>query len=128
MNTSSMISKAKLFGGFMAVSGINTLFGYTAYAVFLQIGLTPLIAVMCSTLAGVTFNFSTLGKLFGSHAREPLIRYILAYVSILGCNLLLLNYLITAGIAALFAQGIAVLLLAPVSFTIMRRFVFEGQS
>jgi putative flippase GtrA len=128
MTRRDLLLEAKRLGSFLMVSAINTLFGYAAYAVFLLAGLTPSIALVLGYIAGVAFNFGSFGSLFGSHNVQGFLRYLAAYGFMFGCNLLLLNGLIQLQISALIAQGIAVILLSPVSYLMMRRFVFEVPS
>lgn len=114
------------FLGFLAVGGLNTAFGYAAFAAALFAGLRPEIAVVVSTIAGILFNFQSFGTLFGSRAATRFPRYLLTYGALLAANIGLLKALMAIHIHPLIGQGIAVLLLAPVSFLMMRRFVFAG--
>ena len=120
------MSEVRRFIGFLAVGGLNTLFGYTAYAAFLMTGLAPEFAVVGSTIAGMLFNFASLGTLFGSRDRHRFPRYLITYAVLLAANIVLLKGIIAAGIGPFLGQGIAVILLAPLSFLMMRRFVFAG--
>jgi putative flippase GtrA len=126
MNAQALFSEVKRFGGFLIVSGINTVFGYAAFAAFLFLGFSPSASLVCGYILGVAFNFGSLGSLFGSHRIQRVPHYLIVCGTMLVTNLLLLNGLIRLDIAALIAQGIAVAILAPVSFLLMRRFVFEG--
>jgi putative flippase GtrA len=114
------------FLGFLAVGGLNTAFGYAAFAATLLMGLRPELAVVVSTMAGIAFNFGSHGTLFGSHAPRRLPRYLLTYGMLLAANIGLLKGLMAIHIHPLIGQGIVVVLLAPFSFLIMRRFVFAG--
>jgi putative flippase GtrA len=114
------------FLGFLAVGGLNTAFGYAAFAASLFAGLRPEIAVVVSTIAGILFNFQSLGTLFGSRAATRFPRYLLTYGMLLAANIVLLKGLMAIQIHPLIGQGMVVLLLAPVSFLMMRRFVFAG--
>lgn len=118
------MSEIRRFAAFVAVGGLNTLFGYAAFALTLFIGLRPEVAVVVSTIAGVMFNFASFGTLFGSHAPHRFPRYLLTYAVLLAANIVLLKALMAAHVHPLPGQGIVVILLAPISFIIMRRFVF----
>ena len=48
---------------FLIIGGLNTLFGYSIYAFFIFIGIRYYFAILFSTLLGVLFNFTTIGKL-----------------------------------------------------------------
>ena len=119
------MSDARKFIGFLAVGGLNTLFGYAAFAAALLTGLRPEFAVVLSTIAGILFNFASLGTLFGSRASYRFPRYLITYGVLLAANIVLLKALMAVHIHPLIGQGIAVILLAPVSFVMMRRFVFS---
>ena len=123
-----MIAEARRFIAFLAVGGVNTLFGYAAFAALLFSGLVPTVAVIGSTIAGLMFNFLSFGSLFGSHAPYRLPRYLLVYALLLILNIVVLQFLLRAQIPALIGQGIAVALLSPLSFLAMRRYVFAGVS
>lgn len=114
------------FLGFLAVGGLNTLFGYAAFAAALFTGLPPEIAVVASTIAGILFNFASFGTLFGSRAATRFPRYLVTYGVLLAANIVLLKMLMAVNVHPLIGQGIVVILLAPVSFVMMRRFVFAG--
>jgi putative flippase GtrA len=128
MNTRMLFSEAKRFGGFLIVSGINTVFGYAAFAAFLFLAFSPSASLVCGYVLGVAFNFGSLGTLFGSRKIQRVPHYLIVCGAMLIINLLLLNGLIRLDIAALIAQGIAVAILSPLSFLLMRHFVFEGAS
>jgi len=46
---------------YLIVGGINTCFGYAIYWVLLQLNFNFIIAVFFSTVAGIIFNFFTIG-------------------------------------------------------------------
>jgi putative flippase GtrA len=48
---------------FISVGVLNTLFGYGIYAVLVFIDLPYLIALFIATLAGITFNYFSIGRL-----------------------------------------------------------------
>ncbi len=110
---------------FLAVGLINTLFGYSVYAALVLSGLMAPVALVCSHIAGVCFNFGSLGQLFGSHALQKVPRYMGAHIAILSLNLLMLAMLTNLGMNALLAQAIATIAIAPMSYLVMRRFVFK---
>jgi putative flippase GtrA len=126
MTAPQMIAEAGKFIAYLAVGGVNTVFGYSAYAALLLTGVAPSIAVIGSTITGMAFNFASLGSLFGSRARHRLLRYVLTYGVLLGANLALLHIIMGIGIGPFLGQGVVVVILAPLSFLIMRRFVFAG--
>ena len=46
---------------FFFVSGLNTIFGYGLFAILVFIGLVYPIALLVATIAGILFNFKTIG-------------------------------------------------------------------
>jgi putative flippase GtrA len=113
---------------FLAVGGLNTLFGYCLFAFLIWVGLSPQVALILGTIIGPMFNFVTYGKLaFGqalSHRNLP--RFIAVYV---------IFYLINAGqlhvfvdrlhFSAYITQLIATPILSLGMFFSLRFFVFR---
>ena len=48
---------------FLVVGGINTVFGYSLYALLIFIGLHYSIAVLLAQICGIAFNFNTTGRI-----------------------------------------------------------------
>ncbi|MCB2117111.1 MAG: GtrA family protein [Rhodobacteraceae bacterium] len=84
------------FVKFLFVGVVNTGFGFAAYAFFLRVvGFDPHLALACSYVIGVLWNFMTHSKVVfhsGSVWRLPL--YVINYVVIYYINLFLLEHLI----------------------------------
>ena len=90
---------------FLGVGLLNTLFGYSIYAVFVFIGLPYLIALFLATVAGVIFNYFSIGRIvfkarggwlvFGKFIAAYLVVYVInaALLSILTVNFNLNPYL-----------------------------------
>jgi len=83
-------------GKFLIAGGINTVFGYLVYAALIYAGLSYLIALLISTIAGVVFNFFSFGHLvFGRYKNWLVfIKFIIFYIFIYLINGSLLNFLI----------------------------------
>lgn len=67
---------------FLLVGGINTLFGYGVYTVFIFAGLNHRIAILLATILGVIFNFKTIGKLVFRHDNADIaviLKFLLVY-------------------------------------------------
>ena len=113
------------FMRFLAVGVLNTVFGYACFAALLWAGLHYSLALLVATVAGVLFNFRTIGGfVFGSSHPRLLGRFIAVYGVVYGANVAGLALLQRAGIGALEAQALLVLPAAVVSFLLNRRFVF----
>lgn len=113
---------------FVAVGGINTVFGYAAYAVLLAVGLHYAAASFVGTIAAVAFNYFTTGGLvFDGLSRAAAIRFVGAYAALWVVNVGLLALLTRAGVDP-YAAGLALLLpMAALSYATMRFFVFGGR-
>ncbi|MET0365931.1 MAG: GtrA family protein [Sphingobium sp.] len=112
------------FFGFLVAGGINTALGYGVYGGLTLAGMPPQVALVCSTVVGVLFNFLTTGTVFGSRDSRLLPRFLAVYGVLLAANMALLTALLRTGIGPLAGQAIAVALFAPPSFLLMRRLVF----
>ncbi|NCQ92050.1 MAG: hypothetical protein GPI94_15420 [Microcystis aeruginosa LG13-03] len=55
--------KKHRFVRFLLVGVLNTIFGYSLFAVLILIGLNYKYAVLIGTIQGVLFNFQTTGRL-----------------------------------------------------------------
>lgn len=114
------------FVKFLFVGGLNTVFGYGCFALFLYAGLHYTLALFLSTAFGIMFNFKSLGFLvFSSRSNQLIFRFIGTYFVI---------YLINAtGIAILSAWGyepriggaILIFPMAVLAFILNKRFVFN---
>ena len=111
---------------FLAAGGLNTCFGYAAFAVFLWLTGSKDFAVIFGTIAGIAFNFGTYGAVFARSGFARLRHFIAFYVAVLGANILLLRLLTSAGISAYLGQAAVILLITPVSFVVMRTLVFPS--
>ena len=110
---------------FLIVGGVNTLFGYGAYALLLFAGLHYATAAFLGTIAGVLFNFLTTGGLvFGALSPARLARFVGVYAVTYVVNVGLLAWLTRAGLDAYVAGALLLLPMAVVSYLLMRTFVF----
>lgn len=112
---------------FIFVGGINTLFGYSIFALFLWFGVHYSIAALLSTIGGVLFNFTTFGRLvFDSKSLSNLPRFTLVYA---------LNYFFGVGVLYIcnqfaynlyLVQALLILPTAIVRFILMKYFVYKN--
>ena len=76
-------SKNIIFFKYLVVGGVNTLFGYSVFAICLFFGFHYSLAVLVATILGVLFNFQSYGRLvFQNHSWVLLVRFILVYTII----------------------------------------------
>lgn len=110
---------------FLVVGGINTVFGYCAYASLLFVGLHYGWAALLGTIAGVIFNYFTTGGLvFDRLGQGDLVRFVLVYVVIYLLNVAALAVLEHFGVGPYIGGLACILPMALVSFLLMRTFVF----
>ncbi|MDE2596948.1 MAG: GtrA family protein [Sphingomonadales bacterium] len=112
------------FGLFLAAGAVNTLFGFAVFAALIALGTGNDLAVVLSTVAGVLFNFQTYGKVFSAQGFSRLPHFVGTYAAILAANILTLRALTAAGCNAYLGQALVVTVIAPLSFLVMRRWVF----
>ncbi len=111
---------------FIIVGLINTLVGYSLYALFIYCGLSYAYALAIATILGVLFNFQTIGKLvFGSNNNALLIKFIVVYIIVFGTNLLLINCMLRVGLSAYSSGAVALIPSAAISFVLNKYFVFN---
>ena len=115
-----LLAELTRFGG---AAAINTLFGYGAYALFVWLGLAPLVAQAAAQVAGTLFNMRTYAIAF----RQPTARgrFILAYAGNYLIGLVLLAILTRLMTNAYLAGLLALLAAAAINFAVLRGFVFR---
>ena len=115
------------FVRFIAVGVLNTAFGYGCFALLMWLGLHYTAALLLATVAGVLFNFKTLGKLvFGQkQGGRRLWRFVLTYAVCYGFNLALVKLFLLLGIGAYMGGALALVPVALLSFYLNRTFVFR---
>jgi putative flippase GtrA len=125
--------KTHTFIRFLLVGVLNTAFSYLLYASLILIGLKYLLAFSISYVAGVLFNFQTIGRLvFKNKSNKLLFRFVGVYVVIYLLNAEglriadALNINIEYKTKMLIASAILVLPMAMVSFVLNKLFVFRG--
>jgi len=111
---------------FLIVGGLNTLFGYTVFAVLILLHLHYVWAALLGQICGVLFNFKTTGTIvFKNKDNHLIFQFIGVY---------LVTYLITIAsikaldyydVSSLAAGAIVILPVALLSFFLNKKFVFE---
>lgn len=113
---------------FFIVGGINTIFGYSLYALLLFLHFHYALASFLGTVGGVLFNFKTTGTIvFKNRDNKLLFRFVAVYC---------VTYTVNVGCLRIFALYDAnmyvagLVLVVPVallSYTLLKRFVFGGE-
>jgi len=112
---------------FIGVGVLNTIFGYSLFALFIYLGMAYPIAALFATILGVLFNFKTIGSIvFGHEGHSRLIHFIAVYTLIYILNVFGLWGLEQLSLDNKYIAG--ALLLAPlalVSFLLNKKYVFN---
>ncbi len=113
---------------FLLIGVINTIFGYSLFALLIFIGLHYTVAVFIGTIVGIVFNFKTTGKYVFNNTDNKLFFYFIGvYVFIYFFNIISLWLLQKIGITNMyFAGAILILPAATISFVLNRTFVFKN--
>jgi len=115
------------FSRFLAVGVLNTVFGYTLYALLLYAGLHYSAALLLATVAGVLFNFRSTGRLvFKSRDDSLLWRFMAVYLASYLLNIGCLRLLHVAGVGPYLAQGLLLPPMTVLTFALNRAFVFRS--
>ena len=119
-------SKNIIFFKYLVVGGVNTLFGYSVFAICLFLGFHYSLAVLVATILGVLFNFQSYGRLvFQNHSWVLLVRFILVYTIIYLVNILLL-IVFDLFLSNLYISGaIALPVVAYLGYFLNKRYVWK---
>lgn len=121
-------SHSDRFTRFLVAGGVNTLFGFVAYSLFIVAGTAVWLALLAGMLLGTVFNFFTTGgyvfrKL--SPARFP--RFVICYLLIYGINFMSIELISIWLSNKILTQAILVFPMALLSYFLMVRFVFSSK-
>lgn len=110
---------------FVLVGGLNTIFGYSIFALLVLTGLHYTLAVGVATVAGVLFNFKTTGMLvFRSADNRRIVRFVGVYLVVYALNIAVIRVATLFDIEVLLAGALAIVPVALLSYTMNRVFVF----
>ena len=129
--TSDPMRQARLaqFVRFVLVGGLNTLVGYSLFAVLFLLSDDHRLALLVATVLGVLFNFVTTGRLvFGNRRWGRLPLFVGLYALTFALNLGALELLVAAGVAPLLGQLLVLPAVVVLSFLGNRLVVFRGAS
>ncbi len=117
------------FFRFLVVGAVNTMFGYSVFAMLILIGNTPTLALILTYVIGVVFNFSTTRRFVFNHSkRASLLRFIIAYMVIYIFNIGLYSLIELVGTPPLVTQAFCLPVIAIFSFLLFKFQVFRNQS
>ena len=112
---------------YLLVGVINTVFGYSMFALLAYLGLHYTMAVFLSTVIGVLFNFKTVGRFVFKRSDWRLIwRFIGVYGCLylinIGCIFVLMRYIDNVYTA----NALALIFIASLGFVLNRSFVYAN--
>jgi len=111
---------------FLVVGGVNTVFGYSIFAVTYLLSDSHVAALIVSVLIGVTFNFFSIGGVvFRNLAGRRFVLFCLNYAVAFAANYLMLEALVAAGMSPLAGQVICLPVFIAISYGLNARFVFR---
>ncbi len=111
---------------FILVGGLNTLFGYSCYALFVFMGMSYPLALLLSTCLGALFNFKTIGKMvFANANNERFLKFVAVYAGIYLFNIALIKSLESFTSNLYFAGLIVMIPAAILSFVLNKYVVFR---
>ena len=115
-----------LFIKFALVGVINTLFGYSCFAVLLYLGLHYTLCVILSTILGILFNFKTTGVIvFKSNDNKKILKFFINYTVICLLNIILLKIANVFDFNLYYAGFFATIICAIISFLVCKNWVFK---
>ena len=111
---------------YLIVGGVNTVFGYSIFAIFIFFGFHYSLAVLIATILGVLFNFQSYGRLvFKNYSWYFLPRYITGYIIIYFVNLILL-LIFDLLVSNLYISGLMVIpFMAILGYLLNKRYVWK---
>ena len=115
----------KILIRYILVGAINTAFGYSMFVLLIYIGLHYSLAILLATIAGIFFNFKTLGRFVFRQSDWRLIwRFIaiygLLYLLNICCVFVLLKYIQNVYVA----NALTIIFIAGLGFMLNRSFVY----
>jgi putative flippase GtrA len=112
---------------FVLAGAVNTVFGFVVYSLAILAGVPVWGAILAGVLAGVVFNYVTIGGYaFRQLSWRNFPRFLLCYAVVYLVNLGLVELLSRKGLGVIQAQALITAPLAVMSYLMMRYLVFTG--
>jgi putative flippase GtrA len=120
-----MFSKLNRIFKYYLAGGLNTLFSYCLFAIFLYIGFAYWASVVCCYAIGLFINFKTIKFIaFNDSSRQSLRNFFIIYMGTCLINILSLKGLMTLGVNPYLAAWLVVLPLSLLGYFLNKKFVF----
>jgi putative flippase GtrA len=118
----------KLSFRYFLVGCVNTIFGYSVFALFTWLGLFYPIALLLANMAGICFNFMTFGKfVFANTKLRVLWRFIAVYSLLYIINVSTVFVLMYYFDNLYLANALALIFVVLLGFVLNRRFVYANR-
>lgn len=113
---------------FVLVGILNTVFGYTLWALLLFLGMHYALAVIVSTIIAVLFNFKTTGSIvFKNKDNKLLFKFVQVYIITMCINIFLLKIAKTAGLNLYIVGFVLTIVMAIITFLMQKFYVFRSE-
>ena len=118
------------FVKFLFVGAVNTMFGYSMYALFVTLSCKPSDALLISYILSIFWNLKTTGSIVFKNKDNSLIfKFFLSYIFTYYVNNYSLNFLIdTLHLNKYLAEAIVIPPVAVLSFVIFKTFIFKDKT
>lgn len=111
---------------FIFVGLLNTVVGYSLYALFIYLGFEYILSVLFATILGVIFNYKTIGKfVFESKNRYSALKFVLVYTIVFLINVSVIKIFKINGLNDYISGLIAIIPASIVSFVLNKFYVFK---
>ena len=111
---------------FLIVGIVNTIFGYSVYAILISQGFNYVISVLLATIMGILFNFKTIGKfVFQSHDNSLILKFFFVYFIVFIVNISIIKLFKINGLNDYLSGAIAIVPSAIISFILNKVYVFK---
>lgn len=122
-------SRRNRFIRFLLAGGINALFGFAAYSIFIIAGMPVWFALLAGMLLGTIFNFFTTGGyVFRELSVRRFPRFVICYLLIYGINFMLIELISVWLNNKILSQAIFIFPMALLSYFLMVQFVFSKRA
>lgn len=112
---------------FLFVGVINTIFGYSVYSILLLFGLHFTLASFLSTIAGILFNFKSIGKfVFRNTNNSLIIKFFMVYVIAYLVNISLISLVNLFTANDYFSGAVCILPTSILSYFLNKKFVYKN--
>lgn len=111
---------------FIFVGILNTIFGYSIYALLIYLGLDYIWSVFLSTIFGIAFNYKSIGGfVFKERNKLSLIKFVLVYIVLFLLNITIIKFLKLNGFNDYMSGIFSIVLVSIVSFILNKLYVFR---